>query len=157
MTCREKLAIEHPEKIGKQFMGGCEKCPHDYGYMSRNDRFCKKYTDNGFSSYALCAACWGQELGGSKATKLIAEIKPQIDISALINNAMKDKDKTVQIIIMDGNMSIDVKPFTNTKPHWIYREGEGRYEFECSECGYHHEFESPFCPECGEKLSKSEV
>ena len=29
MTCREKLAIEHPGAIDWRFAGGCEYCPLD--------------------------------------------------------------------------------------------------------------------------------
>lgn len=94
---------------------------------------------------------------GTEPTKLIAEIKPHIDISALINEAIEKKDRTVSIFYHNGSISINVTPLAESKPHWIYREGRGMYEFECSECGFFHEFESPFCPECGEKLSKSEV
>lgn len=45
MTCREKLAIEHPEKIGS-YAGGCKGCPHDYGYAEKQcDGHCRKCWD----------------------------------------------------------------------------------------------------------------
>jgi hypothetical protein len=52
MTCREKLAIEHPEYIGKRWLGGCYGCPHEYGYIYRPD-YCSADDDNSY-----CEECW---------------------------------------------------------------------------------------------------
>lgn len=30
MTFKEKLAKEHPEKVSKEFFGGCNGCPETY-------------------------------------------------------------------------------------------------------------------------------
>lgn len=50
MTCREALALEHPDKITNNSDGGCFGCPGDYGYL---DNDCHHYT---------CAECWNREL-----------------------------------------------------------------------------------------------
>lgn len=61
MTCREKLAKEHPEKIDKSLRGGCFGCPHTYGYLADPD-YC---TDgNGGNEYEKdpCDKCWDREI-----------------------------------------------------------------------------------------------
>ena len=157
MTCREKLAIEHPEKINTEAKGGCLGCPHEYGYLPVEMCSCRT------ERFGDCEACWNLAVQGTEppvtgeTTSASTYTCEQIDIHKIIDEAMEKKDREVSIFIMKNNTSVYVRPATNTKPHWIYREGKGKYEFECSECGYYHEFESPFCPECGEKLSKSEV
>lgn len=148
MTYRDKLTIEHPNAVGREFRGGCLGCPNHYDYGPE--------VMHGSDCIYDCKKCWDRIIPPSSSS-IVTTIKPQIDISALINEAMKKKDRQVYILCYDGKITIDVKPFTESKPHWIYREGKGRYEFECSECGFYNEFESPFCPECGEKLAKSEV
>lgn len=52
MTCREKLEIEYPENINKQYAGGCKSCPRDYGYV-KND-YCVEI-------YNSCEECWARE------------------------------------------------------------------------------------------------
>lgn len=49
MTCREKLKIEHPDKISAN--GSCYGCPKDYGYLPDNTYDC----DN-----CSCEDCWDQ-------------------------------------------------------------------------------------------------
>jgi hypothetical protein len=63
MTCREKLKIEHPENVGKHFIGGCWGCPHQYGYLPRRE-VCT------FS----CRECWDQEIPNSKETEIQAKL-----------------------------------------------------------------------------------
>lgn len=58
MTCREKLKIEHPEKIGEQYYGGCDGCPPTYGYLDPPD-ICAKDIE---PSEEVCTACWDREI-----------------------------------------------------------------------------------------------
>lgn len=37
MTFKEKLQQEHPEYVSDRFAGGCEKCPHTYGYEEEDE------------------------------------------------------------------------------------------------------------------------
>ena len=53
MTAREKLAIEHPEKLNDLEPGGCMGCPEDYGYLPDAD-FC--------TSNDGCQKCWDREI-----------------------------------------------------------------------------------------------
>lgn len=54
MTCREKLAMEHPGQVGEKFMGGANNCPHTYGYLEIPD-YCHKLT-------RCCELCWDREM-----------------------------------------------------------------------------------------------
>lgn len=55
MTCREKLAIEHPDRVGEDFVSGCNGCPPYYGYLSRPD-YCERF------SLDDCERCWDREI-----------------------------------------------------------------------------------------------
>ena len=58
MTCREKLKIEHPEKVGNRYKGGCNSCPYVYGYLPNPD-YCE-------ASDSICTACWDREIPEEK-------------------------------------------------------------------------------------------
>ena len=61
MTCREKLAIEHPDAVGDpSFVGGCKGCPSCYGYMPDAD-WCHK-GDLYKTQEERCTACWDREI-----------------------------------------------------------------------------------------------
>lgn len=62
MTCREKLAIEHPEKIDPDEYGGCVYCPNSYGYLDPPD-YCGSGVDLSKDEYdANCTKCWDREI-----------------------------------------------------------------------------------------------
>ena len=46
MTCREKLKLEHPEKIGPTHIGGCAGCPSTYDYMEDPPECCDRFGSN---------------------------------------------------------------------------------------------------------------
>ena len=53
MTCRERLAIEHPDYVSKyRYSGGCVSCPSTYGYMDNPDD----------CDSATCYECWDREI-----------------------------------------------------------------------------------------------
>lgn len=55
MTCREKLAIEHPNSVLNICFGGCEGCPRDYGYLPKPDYCCG-------ADDKSCRRCWDREM-----------------------------------------------------------------------------------------------
>lgn len=70
MTCREKLAMEQPNKIDEKWGGGCFACPHDYGYLTRP-----------CDCSIGCDECWDREIpgteekrGGSTMNKIVERI-----------------------------------------------------------------------------------
>ncbi len=62
MTCKEKLALEHPDKLSYNTLGGCISCPDTYGYLDPPIEGCA--TPEG------CIACWNREIPGSEPVKL---------------------------------------------------------------------------------------
>lgn len=58
MTCREKLALEHPELVRSEFHGGCKDCPSAYGYLE-DPHMCAPGDDG-------CRACWDREIPEEK-------------------------------------------------------------------------------------------
>ena len=61
MTCREKLAIEHPEDIDETSFGGCNGCPSSYGYMS-------EFHGCDGASEEKCTKCWDSEISENEET-----------------------------------------------------------------------------------------
>lgn len=59
MTFKEKLTKEHPNRIGPDYDGGCEGCPHNYGYEQHrtNSDWCISHT---------CTECWNREMPGTE-------------------------------------------------------------------------------------------
>lgn len=60
MKYMEKLKEEHPECVSDEFAGGCEGCPEDYGYESR-DEYCPDGLE-GLGIEVACRKCWEREM-----------------------------------------------------------------------------------------------
>ena len=58
MTCRDALAIQHPEQIDPTSMGGCNGCPSHYGYMRDPEH------------HFNCDKCWDRELPAEQAERI---------------------------------------------------------------------------------------
>lgn len=58
MTCLEKLAMEHPEKVNPNLNGGASGCPSSYGYMDDPPEEICGGEEN-------CRACWNRECPGT--------------------------------------------------------------------------------------------
>lgn len=56
MTCREKLKIEHPDKVSDSELGGCYDCPSAYGYLP-DPEYCGDDCD-----FSHCTKCWDREI-----------------------------------------------------------------------------------------------
>ncbi len=62
MTCREKLALEHPELLDEIYFGGAYSCPHNYQYLAKPD-YCPGADDN------ACRRCWDREIPETEPKK----------------------------------------------------------------------------------------
>lgn len=65
MTCKEKLALEHPDMFEEGCYCGCIGCPDDYGYLKApegcKDRIpTKAYTFSEITE--MCKECWNREM-----------------------------------------------------------------------------------------------
>lgn len=75
MTCREKLAIEHPEKLDSERLGGCKGCPQTYKY-AKEPEWCKMNNET-------CTKCWDREVE--------TEAENSGDMTAFASGAVMDK------------------------------------------------------------------
>lgn len=91
MTCREKLKIEHPEKVDHDAWGGCSGCPHIYGYLPAPD-YC---SDDSMRPNERCTKCWDRVIPGTEETK--EEVNMDKDIYTFYTcteiNKMSDFEK----------------------------------------------------------------
>ena len=58
MTAREKLAIEHPEGVNDEAIGGCDGCPDLYEYLPK-PHYCY---DRPRPCGSRCTECWDREI-----------------------------------------------------------------------------------------------
>lgn len=82
MTCREKLAIENPEKLNRKLLGGCFGCPHTYGYAKKPE-WCKSVNSS-------CWECWDREVEEVETdveTKVDNEVKTEVETE--VENGIK--------------------------------------------------------------------
>lgn len=102
MTYRELLQKEHPERVDKKYMGGCFKCPCNYGYEADNAKGqpCLKHLSP--PSNAICTACWDREIPGSESLEsggaqtgglisrsaLLADLRGQGFLPAIVQRAI---------------------------------------------------------------------
>lgn len=85
MTCRERLEIEHPDKINAGSMGGCVGCPSEYGYTDSHISNCNR----GKISDKTCRKCWDQEYVGS--VRSFALFKDGHEEDIIFHQAQNDK------------------------------------------------------------------
>ena len=78
MTCREKLAMEHPEEVIEICGGGCVGCPDRYGYADEPD-WCKPGDET-------CTKCWDREV----ETDMERTIKDSGDRTTFSTGAVRD-------------------------------------------------------------------
>ena len=62
LTCRDKLAIDHPYYVGYEYTGGCCGCPHLDGYASIPDS-CRRSLN---PSNERCSECWDRPVEEAK-------------------------------------------------------------------------------------------
>ena len=71
MTCREKMAMEHPGGLDNECFGGCDGCPHTYGYAQKPE-WCKPTEE-------ICVKCWDREVETEVDTEVKTEVKTDVD------------------------------------------------------------------------------
>lgn len=62
MTYKEKIKMEHPDKVSPYFPGGVHACPSSYGYAPKSDGLCD--SDPYKVNAKTCRECWGREVKG---------------------------------------------------------------------------------------------
>ena len=114
MTCREKLMMEHPEKIDPKAVGGCRDCPSTYGYLD-DPKWC------GYSR-ELCRDCWDREIPEKKEEESIEAMgcsmrtensKSSMDyLMNFVDKVLASKDHQIGIFWSpDGNTFVSIGPW----------------------------------------------
>lgn len=108
MTFREKLKIEHPEEVGTQFIGGCYRCPDNYGYeeYARCSERLPEFVGDGCRR---CRACWDRVIPGTEEEPKAFSFKPD-DLNTLVERAATKRDISLSIFITDDSTHISVYP-----------------------------------------------
>ena len=90
MTCREKLAMEHPEKVDSKSIGGCVGCPHAYGYAKKPEG-CENLN-------VSCWECWDREVETEVDNEVKTEVETDVETdvdSGIKDSGIKDGETTV--------------------------------------------------------------
>jgi len=88
---------------------------------------------------------WGSFKKENKMTE-------NIDINKIIDEAIEKKDRSVMIFINGETTSVSINPIEGPLK-WLK---VGYKIYKCPNCGVGTESESQYCPDCGEKLAKSD-
>ena len=67
MTYKQKLQIEHPDRVDSHWCGGCFLCPGYYGYCEPTDGLCHK--EKCTASETICTRCWNREIPGTEPSE----------------------------------------------------------------------------------------
>lgn len=90
MTCREKLAMEFPERVNPKYTGGCNACPNIAGYLDAPD-YCE---DESIPREIRCTICWNREIPEEPARTRFAERAAKVgDMLDLTGKATNDDKK----------------------------------------------------------------
>lgn len=93
MTCREKLAVDHPKLVDETWIGGCSGCPYMYGYLDKPE-WC------GTSIYISepCTRCWDREIPeNSPSSQAVSQGKKDdnetknLTLTVTYNNGTREK------------------------------------------------------------------
>lgn len=89
MIAREKLELEHPERVNVGYIGGCLGCPSDYGYLFK-PMYCRdpRYGSN----LKQCTDCWDREIPGEKEK----ENKPMKKTKAMLEEELEQKQTEIE-------------------------------------------------------------
>lgn len=92
MTCREKLAMEHPEEVDMKWFGGCNDCPASYGYASTPE-WCAPFN-------SVCTKCWDREVDDItvKPVRNTTEEYRDMDLEMGLDNEEDDRNEEESII-----------------------------------------------------------
>lgn len=93
MTCKEKLAIEHPDCVDPGCNGGCKLCPSSYGYLDDDANLCHS---------SKCAECWNREIPGTPSIGQKLGIPPFIYTSEPIG-------KVKEVVEENGGATIVIE------------------------------------------------
>ena len=92
MTCRELLAIEHPELVNNKYSAGCSGCPIDYNYADDPD-YCRRRYDP-----TKCHSCWDREADEEVVKRVLnsSEFDDAVNVSGIPEDDLKESVEAVK-------------------------------------------------------------
>lgn len=107
MTFRERLAKEHPDCIDPHCGGGCQGCPHDYGYTHETCPY-----DGVNYRQEKCNACWDREIPISEEVNPI----PWDKIREIIEDGMQKRDREIHLYFNpQAGLSVNFYPWPDAE------------------------------------------
>ena len=146
MTAKEKLAMEHPEKLDDLEPGGCLGCPEDYGYLPNAD-FCKSGDDQYGDLFERCKKCWDREI--PEETKEEKENCMPDCLYKFYKEHPKAKDPVIQGMCPDEFSYLDPPENCNC----LHGSSEFPELMSCSDC-WHREIPEEMKEEKGNVMSE---
>ena len=121
MTAREKLTVEHPEKLDDLELGGCMGCPEDYGYLPDAD-FCTNNYDRYGDLFERCKKCWDREIPEEMKEEKEKFLDAQKAVDGLVVYDKLPDGKLGQIKLRDIGF---IKPVELECVHYVYKGSAG--------------------------------
>lgn len=118
MTFREKLQKEHPDMVGRSYVGGCVGCPVSYGYEEQRPCDCNRQKIN-------CNDCWDREIPDSSDNTISQAQANWGEIHKIIEDAVEKCDRSVSIYFNpEVGMSVSVYPWPDAEELYdMYQKG----------------------------------
>ena len=117
MTCREKLKMEHPDKVDAKSPGGCCGCPgsSDLKYIpgcSVVESGCYAHKNESRVCDETCRHCWDQEIPGTVDVKPFICAEPCATCGHYEVCMWKDAAKKAQKDILKLEKTLSKTPFS---------------------------------------------
>lgn len=106
MTFKERLSLEHLNRVDNKYVGGCAGCPKTYGYEAQ--------LECNFESPNACRECWNREIPESEFTTAddyICVVKNAVNEWFSYHNP-SDKIKSIDsmiIVLQEARMRLEDK------------------------------------------------
>ena len=107
MTCKEKLALEHPEHLNPNFWAGTDTCPDVFGYADKPD-YCG---NSNMSCNERCTMCWDRAIPETSDIPVVPIIKDSGDRTEFATGAVRD--------MREGKGRCDLMPL-EVVGTWLY-------------------------------------
>ena len=101
MTCREKLKLEHPENVRKEYKGECYGCPAQYGYSDMPD-YCVLGGDED-----TWRRCWDREIPEAELSLSFVDKLVRLRSELVLGGFSAAEAHAIIITMMNSQYGID--------------------------------------------------
>ena len=104
MTFKERLTIEHPDKLNEDCYAGCEGCPDAYGYEGFST--CPQIGDYGAEK---CKICWDREIpeteNKTEEEKSMRNVRDILEVNVCDSLSASSIKETIENVLEDRDYS----------------------------------------------------